>query len=155
MAHALDTPEVAAAVRPLLARGWRPAQLSARVGALPPPAGDPAPAVVAFLGQLLARTCPQEDWERERLERARAAQARAEAAVPPASDEVRAHWVAQARRSLGLPQRPRTPTTPSSPVRRCATCSGAAEFFVTREVRLCGACVQLLGSGRAHLAVSA
>ena len=152
-AAALDDPAVAAAVRPLLERGWRPAQLAARVGALPA-SGDPVGAVVAFLAQLLERDTPQQAWERERAARADAAAVRAAQTPPPASDEVRAHWVAHARRSLGLPPRAVAPAA-AAPARACASCPGEGTFFVTREVRLCGACVALLGSGRAHLAVGA
>ena len=155
-AHALDDPAVAAAVRPLLDRGWRPAQLAARVGALPP-AGDPAAAVAAvtaFLGQLLERDSPQQARDRERAQRARAAAERASSAPAPASEEAKAHWVAQARRSLGLPPRAVAPAV-AAPVRACASCPGEGTFFVTRQVRLCGACVELLGSGRARLAVGA
>ena len=152
LARSLDVPEVAAAVRPLLQRGWRPAQLGARVGALPA-AADPVPAVVAFLEQLLERTSPQEAWQRERAERARAAEAEDDGRQV-ASDEVRAHWVAQARRSLGMPPS-RPPAPPRAVERVCATCSGEGAFFVTRHVRLCEACVELLRSGRARLAVTA
>lgn len=154
LGRACDTPEVAAAVRPLLARGWRPAQLSARLGALPDPPGDPVPAVVAFLGQLLERTSPQEAFDRERAERERERAEQAERAPVPASDAERERWVAQARRSLGMTGRPRpVPALPRA--RACASCPGEGSFFVTKEVRLCGACVQLLQSGRARLAVSA
>ena len=153
LGRALDVPEVAAAVRPLLARGWRPAQLGARVGALPEPS-DPVPAVVAFLEQLLERECPEQAWQRERAERARAHAASTDPGHVVASDEARAHWVAEARRALGVPAPGRRPPTPrAAPV--CAACCGEGAFFVTREVRLCRSCVEMLGSGRAHLAVSA
>lgn len=154
LGRACDVPEVAAAVRPLLLRGWRPAQLSARIGALPDPPGDPVPAVVAFLGQLLERSSPQEAADRERAERARQQAALTAAQPTPASDDERARWVAQARRSLGLPPRPRPVPTATS-TRHCASCSGDGTYFVTRDVRLCGACVELLSSGRARLGVSA
>ena len=151
LARELDVREVAAAVRPLLARGWRPAQLGARVGALPAPA-DPVPAVVAFLEELLARRSPQESWQQDRAERAAA---RAEPdGPPPASDEVRAHWVAEARRVLGTVARPH-PQQPARPAPTCSSCAGEGAFFVTRTVRLCTACVELLDSGRARLAVGA
>lgn len=151
LARELDAREVAAAVRPLLARGWRPAQLGARVGALPSPA-DPVPAVVAFLQELLARRSPQEAWQQDRADRAAAAE-HADG-PPPASDEVRAHWVAEARRALGAAARPR-PQQPAPPAPTCSSCTGEGAFFVTRTVRLCTVCVELLESGRARLAVSA
>ena len=150
-ARALDDPAVAGAVRPLLERGWRPAQLGARVGALPV-SGDPLPAVVAFLEQLLERESPQHAWERERAER----EQRSAEAEPHrvASEQERAHWVAQARRSLGMPPLARPEPAPE-PARRCASCSAEAAYFVTRTVRLCAACVAALESGRARLAVGA
>ncbi len=155
-AQALHVPEIAAAVRPLLARGWRPAQLAARVGALPA-AGGPAAtvtAVVAFLQVLLERDSPADEHAASRAAQDQERRDRAAAAEPVASDEVKAHWVAHARRSLGLPPRPRSVTTaPVTPV--CASCPGEGSFFVTREVRLCGACVELLRTGRAHLALGA
>lgn len=151
-ARALDVPEVAAAVRPLLARGWRPAQLAARVGALPA-APEPVVAVTVFLEQLLERDCPERAWLRERETRA-AEQAVRRPGPPPACAEVRAHWVAEARRALGVrPLGQRAAAPRPAPV--CAACRGQGEFFVTRDVRLCEACVALLGSGRAKLALSA
>lgn len=154
LGRALDVPEVAAAVRPLLARGWRPAQLAARIGALPDVGSDPVPAVVAFLEALLERESPMQAHRRERAEQARWAKDHADRMPPPASDEARAHWVAEARRSLGLPPH-RLPAPSAPPTRRCASCPGEGSFFVTRDVRLCGACVELLSSGRARLAVGA
>lgn len=161
VARCLDVPEVAAAVRPLLAAGWRPAQLGARVGALP---GSPEPvdAVVALLCSLAARDSPQVRWERERAARLAAAEPTGAGApgAPdgsgsrPASDQARAHWIAEARRSLGLAARPRPVPSPR-PGPRCACCHDEGSFFVTRDVRLCAGCVSLLGSGRARLAVGA
>lgn len=151
-ARALDLPEVAAAVRPLLARGWRPAQLAARVGALPA-VDDPVPGVVAFLGQLLERDSPP-----ERALQEQASRERERAAVlgtgAPASPESRAHWVSEARRTLGLPPRVLAAAAPP-PAPVCASCAGHGDFFVTRQVRLCQACVQLLASGSARLATAA
>lgn len=151
-ARALDVAEVAAAVRPLLERGWRPAQLAARVGALPAPS-DPVPAVIAFLEQLLARSSPQEAWEAERAARDAERARERESAVQVASEASRAHWVAEARRTLGLPSRPR-PVPARRAIPTCASCPGEGEFFVTRQVRLCGGCVALLASGRASLATA-
>ena len=152
-ARALDVPEVAAAVRRLLERGWRPAQLAARVGALPA-APDPVPAVTAFLEQLLDRDSPSTAWAREQAERDRERAERRPAPGDVASEAARAHWVAEARRTLGLPARPRPVPAPRQ-APPCSSCSGDGEFFVTRQVRLCGHCVELLASGRARLAPSA
>ena len=152
-ARALDDVRVAAAVRPLLARRWRPAQLAARVGALPVSA-DPVAAVVAFLGQLLERDSPQQAWDGGRAARERERAEQDRRGTQAASEQVRAHWLAEARRSLGLPSRPRVVPV-SRPPAVCATCGRTGEFFVTRQVRLCVACVELLGSGRARLAVDA
>lgn len=168
LARSLDVPEVAAVVRPLLAAGWRPPQLGARVGALPP-SEDPVAAVVAFLHGLGQRASPQVAWQHERAERARVAVHVAEvigAGSPEvdagtgagqqkvASEQSRAHWIAEARRSLGLPARHR-PVPPPRPAPRCASCRDEGSFFVTREVRLCAGCVSMLGTGRARVAVGA
>lgn len=150
-ARALDLPEVASVVRPLLDRGWRPAQLAARVGALPASA-EPVSGVVAFLEQLAERDSPQQRWERERTERGQAVMERE--GRPVACEASRLHWAAEARRTLGLPPRVRAaPVTRPLPL--CAACGAEADFFVTRQVRLCAACVALLGSGRAQLTASA
>ncbi len=152
-ARALDDVRVAAAVRPLLARHWRPAQLAARVGALPVSA-DPVGAVVAFLEQLLGRDSPQQAWDSERSAREHERAEQGRRGERAASEQARAHWVAEARRSLGLPARAR-PVPPPRPASVCSACGRGGDFFVTRQVRLCGACVELLGSGRARLAVDA
>lgn len=151
-ARALDVPEVAAAVRPLLARGWRPAQLGARVGALPA-SDDPAASAVALLESLLERSSPAETAARERAERLQ--RRTRDDDQPVASEESRARWVAEARRSLGRPAPPRARSVPGPSARPCASCGAEGGFFVTREVRLCAGCVELLGSGRARLAVGA
>lgn len=150
-ARALDVPGVAQVVRPLLDAGWRPAQLAARVGALPA-AGDPVHVVVEFLTRLRERDSPQQTWERERAarERTRADQARTDVASPAAS----ASWAAQVRRDLGL--RPRV--RPEVAVRStppCSACQAPSQFFVTRQVRLCDGCVTRLAAGSVHLAESA
>lgn len=150
-ARALDEPEVAAAVRALLDRGWRPAQLGARVGALPA-AEDPVGLVLALLWRLREAESPQQAWERQQAERT---QQPAEGdGHRVASDEERAHWVAEARRAIGMPPRRRCEPAPEV-VRRCACCAGEGTFFVTRTVRLCGACVAVLESGRGRLAAGA
>lgn len=149
--RALDDADVAAAVRVLLDAGWRPAQVGSRVGALPA-APDPVTAVLALLRQLAEAESPQQAWERQRAERARLQAPDDGHRV--ATDEERARWVAEARRSLGMPPRRRAEPAPE-PVRRCASCTGEGTYFVTRSVRLCGACVALLDSGRGRLAAGA
>jgi hypothetical protein len=162
--RALDVPQVASAVRLLLAARWRPAQLAARVGALPASA-DPVAAVTAFLEALRERDCPQELWERERAARREEQARRQEDGHAVASEQSRARWVAQARRALGqqAPGRQGTGPPPLGPGTRsriatvprptatCASCHRPAAFFVTRQVRLCTGCVELLGSGRGQL----
>lgn len=150
-ARALDEPDVAAAVRVLLDAGWRPAQIGARVGAAPA-ADEPTAPVLALLRQLAQTESPQQAWQRQRAER-QPFPVEGEA-HRVASDEERAHWVAEARRSLGLAAR--RPVQAAPPVvRQCASCPGEGTYFVTRTVRLCGACVSLLESGRGHLAAGA
>ena len=150
-ARALDDADVAAAVRALLDVGWRPVQVGARVGALPA-ADDPLGPVLALLRQLADTESPQRAWERQRAEQAR--QQAPDDGHRVATDEERARWVAEARRSLGMP--PRRPTAPPAEVvRRCASCGGDGTYFVTRTVRLCGGCVALLDSGRGRLAAGA
>ncbi len=150
-ARALDDADVAAAVRVLLDAGWRPAQVGSRAGALPA-APDPVAAVLALLRQLAQSESPQQAWERQRAERSRPQAPDDGHRV--ATDEERARWVAEARRSLGMPPRRRAEPA-AEPVRRCASCTGEGTFFVTRTVRLCGACVALLDSGRGRLAAGA
>lgn len=148
-AHLLEDPDVAAAVRPLLARGWRPAQLAARVGALPA-AADPVVAVIGLLERLAQRSCPQQAWDLERADREREARERRQDGHVAASDQARAHGLAQARSALGRPSHPQR-QPPARPAAMCASCHGPGEFFVTRQVRLCASCVELLRSGEVHL----
>lgn len=150
-ARVLDEADVAAAVRVLLDAGWRPAQIGLRVGALPA-APDPVASVLVLLRQLAEAESPQQVWQRQRAEQARPQATDDGHRV--ATDEERARWVAEARRSLGVPLR-RRPEPAAEPVRRCASCTGEGTFFVTRTVRLCGACVALLDSGRVRLAAGA
>lgn len=148
-ARALDVPVVAAVVRPLLSAGWRPAQLAARVGALPA-ATDPVGSVVAFLTALRERDSPQHTWERERAARDVEQRQQREQVTGAASDESRADWAAEARRALGLPPRVLS-VPPPRPRAPCASCGDAGDYFVTREVRLCTRCVEQLRSGSVSL----
>lgn len=147
-ARLLDVEAVGRAVRALLAAGWRPAQVAARVGALPS-AEDPVPGVTALCEQLLARRSPRATWEAERSVREQVAAAVPQRAV--ATEAVREHWIGEARRTLGLPARaPARPAPPPKPT--CASCAGDGSFFVARGVRLCADCVGLLRSGHVRLA---
>ena len=149
-ARALDVPEVAALVRDLLAAGWRPGQLAARVGALPA-ADDPLGPVLAFLQALLERDSPQRRWERERAERDRERASQRDQAHQAASEQSRSRWAAEARRALGLPPRV-LPVAAPRPRASCAACGGTGQYFVTRDVRLCARCVEQLQTGTVALA---
>ena len=103
----LDTAPIAAAVRDLLRAGWRPVQLGARIGALTA-TEDPAAQVQAFLVALSDEETPIGRADRERTERAAAAQRARRATGPPASPETIARCLAQVRSQLLL-QRSRRP----------------------------------------------
>lgn len=149
VAHRLDEPEVAQAVDELLARGWRPAQLGARIGVLPA-SDDPVPQVVSFLRALAGQDSPEQRALRERELREHAAQDARAAAPEPASDEARERWLAEVRRGLkGTPRRRLPPPERVRPA--CSLCAGEGRFFVTREVHLCGRCVEVMGAGGAQL----
>jgi hypothetical protein len=157
LAAELDTPEVAALVRPLLDRGWRPGQLADRVGSVPA-GGDPVREVGAFLAGLRDTPSPAAQWAAERSRREAEAATRVALAPEPASEESRRRWAREARRQL----RGRTASYDATAVRpaerarsACALCGADGTFFVTREVHLCEPCVEVLGSGRARLASSA
>ncbi len=141
--HALVGPEVEHAVQPLLAAGWRPAQLQARIGALPA-SGDPRAAVLTLLQELSAKESPARRWARERAQRVRERDPAASGERATAAQ--RDHWIAVARRSLGAPAR-RAPAPPVRCVPPCASCGDAGTFFVRRGVRLCAGCVGRLETG--------
>lgn len=145
LGHDLDEPAVTELVTGLLVRGWRPAQLADRVGALHA-CDDPALAVRGLLRRLGEEPTPQERVEQDRSRRADQVPRR----PPPASPEVKARYLAQIRSELGLPTRPRpAPVAPSRPP--CALCGGVSGYFVTHRVRLCESCVEVLESGQARL----
>ncbi len=147
LSSALADAKTAELVRPLLARGWRPGQIAARVGAAPAPAdgADAIGGVHALLQMLQAEATPA-----DRVARERAARVPVQPAPAAAAPEVKRRYVAQIRRQLGLtPHHSAEP--PPQPVRRCVLCDQASGYFVTHEVRLCPACVQVLASGRARL----
>jgi len=143
LAAALRTAEVGDVVLQLLDRGWRPGQLSSRIGALPAGA-DPAADVLALLRGFLDQVPPDARWREERAQR-QASQSQFE---EPASEQSRQRWISEIRSQLGGPKAPRP--QPLLRVRPpCSLCGAESEFFVTRSARLCTACVQLLESGTA------
>lgn len=143
----LHTAQIGDLVLQLLDKGWRKGQLAARVGAMP--AGrDPVAEVETLLRGFLEQVPPDARWREEKAERDLL---RSSASFEqPASDESRAKWIQQIRTEMGAPRRP-TPR-PAARVRpACALCGDQSDYFVTREVRLCEACVTVLGSGTARL----
>ena len=174
LARALDTPEVAAAVTALLAAGWWPGEVGARVDALP--AGkEPAVEVLALLRTLRFLQVPDRQAAARKANQQSVQQATPVAAAQhptatstatptttpmatpmasttaaeqPASKESRERWLTQIRHELRAPRRPRP--VPSVRVRRaCAVCGEPGELFVTRAVRLCVPCVAGLEAGLA------
>ena len=147
LAASLHTAEIGDLVLQLLDRGWRAGQLAARVGAMP--AGpDPYDQALRLLGGFLEQVPPDARWREEKAQRA-AASSQADF-EEPASDEVRQRWITQIRSELGGPRTSRP--VPLLRVRpACALCAAESEFFVTRSVRLCAACVELLESGTATM----
>ena len=147
LAADLHTPAFGDLVLQLLDRGWRRGQLAARIGAMP--AGrDPVADVEALLRGFLEQVPPDARWREEKAQRDLVrSQASSE---EPASEESRQRWIERIRSELGGPRRP--PRGPVQRVRRaCALCGEAGDYFVTREVRLCGGCVTLLATGAAKL----
>jgi hypothetical protein len=147
LASDLHTPEVGDLVLQLLDRGWRAGQVASRVAAMP--AGrDPVVDVQSLLRGFLEQVPPDVRWREEKAQRDHA---RSQATLEePATDESRQRWIQQIRVQLGGPRLPpRPPTARVRPV--CALCGSDSDYFVTREVRLCDACVSLLGTGTAKL----
>jgi hypothetical protein len=143
----LHTSEVGDLVLQLLDRGWRAGQLASRVGALPSGA-DPASDVTALLRGFLDQVPPDARWREERAQRA--AVASSTQAEEPASEQSRQRWLSEIRTQLGTPRAPRVqPLLRIKPP--CSLCGAEGEFFVTRAVRLCEACVELLESGQATI----
>lgn len=171
VARSLDRPDIHLVVGELLAHGWTPPQLAARVGGLRI-AGDLLTAVRDLLLALLEEDSPRRLADRAREERHELARAagipvpplRPTPAVPdpldpdgrrvPVSDEQRARWIAEVRSGLKGLARPRPePVVRTRP--DCAICGQESAYFVTHEVHLCGRCVHLLGAGQVRLAPTA
>jgi hypothetical protein len=145
LAADLHTPEVGDLVLQLLDRGWRAGQVASRVAAMP--AGrDPVADVEALLRGFLEQVPPDVRWREEKALRDHA---RSQATLEePATDESRQRWIQQIRSELGGPRRAlRAPAPRERPA--CALCGSDGDYFVTRAVRLCDACVCLLGTGTA------
>ncbi len=171
VARCLDRPDIHLVMGELLARGWTPPQLAARVSQLRI-AGDTATAVRDLLLDLIETDSPRRLADRARNGRQEAAQAAGIPAPPlrpvaafvdpldpsgervPVSDEARARWLTEVRSHLKGVARPRPQPEPRTRP-DCALCAQEATFFVTREVHLCARCVHLLGAGQVRLAPSA
>ena len=101
-----------------------------------------------LLRGFLDQVPPDARWREERAQRAIAASS--ERAEEPASEQSRQRWLSEIRQQLGTPRAPR-----AQPLMRmkppCSLCGAEGEFFVTRAVRLCEACVALLESGKATM----
>ena len=148
VAAALDTPEVVALLDAMIVRGWRPRQLRDRVGSLPVQSAptEDARVIVDALRALLEQQSPQESYDEELRRRVRSEQDARDAAQQPAAPEERARWVSMIR--SGLKGRSQVPFGPPVRLRPdCSLCTGEAEFFVRRDVHLCGSCVDLLAAG--------
>jgi hypothetical protein len=175
VSRSLDRPDTHLVVSELLADGWTPPQLAARVAGLRI-AGDTAGAARDLLLSLLHEDSPRRQADRERDARQDAARAAGVPAVPlrsaagpaggpvdpvdphgtrrPVSDEARARWIAEVRRGLKGVARPRPEPAPRTRP-DCAICAQESAFFVTRDVHLCTRCVHLLEAGQVQLAPTA
>ena len=153
LVRALDTAQVGREVDALVASGWRPGQLGARVGAEPTQGSSTRDAdhVLSVLRSLRDETPPDVAHARE-LERRRQARDDRRAQTPrPASPEVRRRSAERIRSELGLvPRRAAAPEPRTRPA--CCLCGGEGSFFVSREVHLCPRCVAVLATGEARLA---
>jgi hypothetical protein len=145
----LDCPEVRELLDRLVARGWRPRQLRERVGSLPvqPTSAQDAAVIADELRRLLGEESPQEQYDAEVARRARQREDEQAAAPVPAAPEERSRWISTIRDGL-KGGRSRVPFGPPVRLRPdCALCPAEGEFFVRRDVHLCGDCVDLLAAG--------
>jgi hypothetical protein len=144
----LRTAEIGDLVTQLLDAGWRPGQIGARVGAMT--AGDdPVADVMRLLTGFLEQLPPDARWRQEKADR-ELVRSRAEV-EQPASEETRQAWIARIRSDLAVP-RERQKVTQLRQRPSCAMCGQDSVYFVTKQVRLCDACVEALGNGSAgHL----
>lgn len=156
LVRALDTGSVAAEVDALVAAGWRPGQLGARIGRAPSQGGvdRDAEQVLTVLRALRDELPPDVAHARE-VERRRRQQQDERARAPrPASYEVRQRSVERIRGELGLRRRRAVPPEPRTRP-SCSLCPGEGSVFVSPEVRLCRRCVAVLASGEARLVSTA
>jgi hypothetical protein len=149
VAQELATPPVAALLEELLAQGWRPWDLRHRVGSLPAQSGpeQDAAVIVGLLQRLRDEEPPARRAEAERAERERQRARAAEDAPDVASDEARDRWIASIRRGLKAAPRAAPRRSPERVRPECVLCQGESDFFVRRDVHLCGRCVDLLAAG--------
>ena len=152
LARALATPEVGEVVDRLVADGWRPGQLRSRVGSEPAQGSveQDAAHLLAVLRGLVGEESPDARHARERVERALQRRLERERAPRPAAPEVRDHYLAQIRSGLsGAPRRRPQPQPRLRP--DCTLCGRESQFFVRRDVHLCGRCVDVLAAGEVRL----
>jgi hypothetical protein len=148
----MDAPDVAALIERLVAAGWRPGQLRHRVGAAPAQGSVAADGVHlrGLLEQLLAVPCPDAVRAQELAVAEDQRRWRELTAPRPASPEVRRAHLAAIRAGLkGVPAPRSAPRHRLRPP--CSLCTAQGAYFVTREVRLCQRCVEVLASGSARL----
>ena len=153
LVRAVDLGPVGREVDALVADGWRPGQLRARIGAAPS-LGSPdrdADQVLAVLRALREETPPDVAHARELEQRRRDREQERAHAPRPASPEVRRRSVEQIRGELGLVPSRRPAVEPRTRP-ACSLCDGEGSFFVSREVHLCARCVAVLATGEARLA---
>jgi hypothetical protein len=153
LVRSLDADRVGHEVDALVAAGWRPGQLGARIGAAPS-LGSPdrdADHVLQLLSALRDETPPDVAHARE-LERRRRDRADERARAPqPASPEVQRRSAERIRAELGLAPRRAVAVEPRTRP-ACSLCDGEGSFFVSPEVHLCPRCVAVLATGSARLA---
>lgn len=149
--QSLRTAEVGDLVLQLVDRGWRPGQLASRIAALP--AGDdPVADVTRLLEGFVEQVPPDARWREEKAARQRERELARAQAEQPASEESRQQWLAEIRAGLQGPRQVRTVTRlRARPA--CALCGEESSYFVTKDVRLCDTCVELLRSGGVRLSL--
>lgn len=139
----------------LVARGWTPEQLAARVAVLPTSA-DGVGQVLGFLQALLGEETAAERTGREQRARRQSAEV-AQALAPTGTTGTSAPaatWPPEGATGLEAAPSPATAEPARTARARCALCERVADF-VTERVQLCDRCVQVLQSGQARLQITA